>query len=178
MIHDELKVLYSDTLKAHMALESKFVDLRALINSQATIIDQADADYAISKISELLDDSAKKMRALLTLSEQLLTIRWVMTDCTEPVRTMYVTSSPKMTEMPKIPSQKKAPDAYNKLMSELGVPDQLTATDAVRPHWPGLCTLVETLAAEGKPLPESLQHAETYPVFKCTRRKKKGVLER
>lgn len=177
MIHDDFKFLYSDTLKAHMALEAKLEDLRARLNSQTTIIDQADADYAISKISELMDDSAKKIRALLTLSEQLLTIRWVMSDCSEPIRTHYVTSSPKMTDMPKIPSKKSSPEAYAAFMAELGVPDTLVESEAVNPHWPGLCAYIESLAEKGEPLPASLKNVDTYPVFSCTRRKKKGVLE-
>ena len=177
MIHDDFKFLYSDTLKAHMALETKLEDLRARLNSQTTIIDQADADYAISKISELMDDSAKKIRALLTLSEQLLTIRWVMSDCSGPIRTQHVTTSPKMTDMPKIPSKKSSPEAYAKFMSELGVPDTLVDSEAVRPHWPGLCDYIECFAEKGEPLPESLKNVDSYPVFKCTRRKKKGVLE-
>lgn len=69
-----------------------------------------------------------------------------------------------------IPSPKKEPVEYRKMMMALGVSEQCIENDHVRPHFPKICDLITELAAQGKPPPPGL--GATYPRYWLTCRKK------
>lgn len=177
MIADEFKELYRRLLSCHMLVEENMSDLRDQLQNQPTLGDLADADYAISRCAELADNIKSKVRKLEELSQQIVCLRWMMQDDGEPIRTDHVTCSPRMTTMGRLPSKHKEPEKYEAALKALGVSDEAVKGDLFRVHWPSLVYYMESLAEEGKPLPEGIDYKSTYPVYKCTRRKKKGVLE-
>lgn len=179
---EQAKQIYLDVTEFSFAIREQISDLKASIGNLGVVEDVADVDFAINEAVKELDSARKELNALLRLSTQLVCLRWTMqatmTGNAEPVRTDYVTASPKVVDMPKIPSHKSEPEAYRKFCKSIGLSEEVVVNDLARPHWPGIVEYVELLAHEGKPIDilGGVDITQTYPVYSVTRRKGKVSL--
>jgi hypothetical protein len=145
------------------------------LHEEADIAELADMAYSISQIMRMFDEIEKKTRNTYELAERLLCMLWAQQGDSDPIRTSHCTITPRIRMAAQIP--KKGTPEYEELMSSLGIDTALQATDAVRPHWPGLVDYVTELLTNGRPLPRGVDPNKTYPVYGVTIRPKKGITE-
>ena len=178
MLPTKIKDMYTHLLKAYMQLMQEVEELHELLQTQQTIENSADIDFALSKCHEMADESAKRLKKLNELSAAILCLKW-MTSSTdgEPVRTELVTSTPRMTSMVQIPSKYKEPEMYKQMMMALGASEEAADEDIFRVHWPTLVEHIAVLEEKGLPMLPGVDPKKTYPVYKVTRRKRKEILE-
>lgn len=177
MIQPEIKDFYKTVFDLTMKVQEHVDDLQSRIQSQTSLVDQADCDYVIFRATELVDDLARRLNRMKRMSEQILCLKYMVESEGGPIKTEYVTASPTMTSMPRIPTKANDPEGYAAFMGSLGCTPEMIEAELFRPHWPSVLEHVAEQAAQGKPLPPGTSEKSTYPVYKVTRRKRKGVLE-
>lgn len=173
----QAKDYYKLVFDFNMELQRQIPAMQELLQTGMCLEEQADLHYAIHRAFEMLEETLKHMRVVENLSTKVLCLKWSLQSNGDNVKTDYVTATPQVTEMPKMPSEKSSPDEYRRMMADLGVPLDMVENDVVRPHWPGFKDMVHTLAEQGLPLPDGCDLTSSYPVYKVRLRKKKGVLE-
>lgn len=173
----QAKEFYREAFDYSMSLQEQLPTLQSMLQQQQPIEESADLHYAISRAFDVVEDTLKHLRQLKTLSEKLVCLKWALLPSGDNIKTDYVTATPKVVEMPKIPSQKSDPEGYKKLLQYFNCPEELLDKDLLRVHWPSLSLLVEEHAAEGKPLPPGCDPSTTYPIYSVRQLKRKGVLE-
>ena len=149
--------------------------LVANLHNEGDIKELADMAYALKKIMEIFDEVEKRTRNTYELAERLLCMMWAQAGDSDPIRTPYCTITPRIRMAAQIP--KKGSVEYEELMKALGITVELQATDAVRPHWPGLVDYVTELLTNGRQLPPGVDPNKTYPVYGVTIRPRKGITE-
>lgn len=174
---DSNKAFYRAVFNSLVEVQALIPDIRENLQNQAKLSEVADTAYTIRRAFDLMEEQLKQLRALKTLSEKILCMKWALGSDGSSIKTEYCTATPEVNEMAKIPSQKNQPSDYCQFLADLGCPDELIKADALRPHWPGLIELFKTRHAEGKPLPKGVDPSTTYPVYSVRFLKKKGVIE-
>lgn len=183
--------LYSKTRALHQEFVTADAEVRRLLNTNCEKIDQADAAYALRQTAEFADEIRKKCEELQKLAEKLTCVLAVAEHDPGPVRTAHCTASLDIKTIVTIPRQSTHPKEFAALMEFLGVKrhlwdvpqpepnddgEDVTKRHAVvKPHWPGLVDHLNELQAQGLPLPPGIDPNKTYPEYRLTIRKKKGV---
>lgn len=167
--------LYVDMMKMYSGLMAHHERLVKEIHETGDAAELADQLLVIDKVTKLLDDVEKKMRGTRDLAERLLCILWVKDGDAEPIRTEYVTASPKVRMAAQIP--KKGTPEYESLVTHLGIRKDIADGDVVRPHWPGVVEYLTDRLTRGLPLPEGIDPTKTYAVYSVALRPKKGITE-
>ena len=143
----------------------------------------ADAAYALHQSLQLLKDTSVTLNRHCEMYQRMAGLIWITIDSPEPIRTDYVTASPRVKYVASPPSRKKNPEKYLELMNWLKIPQEAfipkheDESPAIELHWVGFCDLLSNLAAEGKPLPAGVDVDKVYPQYKLTLHGKIGVDE-
>lgn len=163
---------YTDLKIADVALKGN-TDIKEL----------ADAAYAMHKLEQYADAVKKLARTERERIARLCCMLWVRTsDDGEPIRTEYVTASPNIKTVPKIPKKHEDPELYKNFLMALGVSEEMASLEnpPVAAHWPDLVDYCTNLAAQGKPLPPALEVTKTnYDVYELrfTEKRKADALK-
>ena len=177
----EAKELYKTALTANMEIQSRFNELKPVIESGGmfSIEEKVDLLYSVEQMLDILEDAKKHCRAMVSTLQKIICLQYALQSVTgEPVRTDYVTASPMVNNSPRIPSRKTEPEAYKALMDALGINEEVYNNDMVRPHWPGFVDFVQMKQLEGVALPDHVKEImKPSPIYSVTLRKKKGVLD-
>lgn len=176
-MHPLAQKIYAMARAEHGQIYNRLAELRQYLDRCPNQGELADAAYALRKAGELLEDTRKEVKRVEELAIKIACVLWVRDPANlngKPIKTQYVTASPNVVDMPRLPSRRENPNQFFELLTALGVPQHLQGTDdessIIVPHWPGLLKHVEQLAGEGKPLPAGLDSTATYPVYKMTLR--------
>jgi hypothetical protein len=162
------------------AIESGVKNLDDSIAVTESTEELADLEFLLHSLSEQLERVTKEVNQRKAIRIRQICIRWVATSVDgEPVRTDYCVLTPRVVDMPRIPTRSKEMEdgsidveRYHQFCRELGVTsDNVLHHDLFRPHWPSLAKWIEFLAEQGKPLPDSLKNVQTIPDYRITHRK-------
>lgn len=171
-----------DVKQAHENLYKKLTALRELASNSPDMIELTDISYALHTCEKFVKDSSKEVRALKELIDKIVCAMWVQNGVHQPIRTEYVTGSPDVKVMAKIPTRRGDPENFKKLMTFLNVPEELwnMGDDEHLPiniHYPGMVDHISALATQGKPLPNGIDPSTTYPLYKLTLRPRKEIVK-
>lgn len=158
--YDKMKKLY---LSCYEQLSIIRDELRA---GKYGLKDMVNFIYAMREISKLADDLRKESDGVGHMLENMTCALWVSQNKTKPIRASLATGTPDCKLAVKIPSRKKEPERFQKLMDFFGIPKTAVEARVIKPYWPGLCEHVSSLSEEGKPLPPGINPDDTYPTYK------------
>ena len=166
---------------AFTTIYSELMDIRARLKGDSDLETHADIAMAMKSCYKYVDDLRKELKRTQEQSERIACILWLKDSDGDPIRTDYVTAIPRIKQMAAIPKRSSSPLEYSRLMTFLGVPEELWGDDAVeevvRVHWPGFVEYLTKLAEDGLPMPDGIDPDKTYPVYSLTLRQKKEVDE-
>lgn len=115
------------------------------------------AGYDAQESAKAFKDLAKEYEALTTTISQVLTIRWMVQIGSPP----EIETSDGYTAMPKPGQTANLPtprsEAYNALLTHLGVPPGVIAQDLLRVHWPTFNEYLTESNAAGAPPPPGIE---------------------
>jgi hypothetical protein len=172
---DSWKEFYRQIFEAFSNWQPRHEELLNAAYTEQELNEIADVKFVMRKIDDLLEEMHKRSKASNEVLDRLVCAKWALQETTEPVRTEYVTITPRIKLATKLP--KKGEPEYEELMREFGVTDpDLLVNDSVRPHWPGVMNYITELTALGKPLPKCIKQETTYPVYSTVVKEKKGLL--
>lgn len=170
--------LYKRTKAFFTDAYERILEIRELTKAQTDMNELADWVYALRESYTFVDNLRKDIKAAMETCEKLACLFWIEMQDGDPIKTEYVTATPKVKMIASIPSKKKDPEQYAKLMNFLGVDEKLyDEIEVVRPHWPGFVEMVSQLAEKGLPLPDGIDPTKTFPQYSLIVRKQKGVDE-
>lgn len=171
-MYDPAKSLFTKSRKAHKEIYEELVRIKVFIKQCGRMEEQADVAYAANEAFKLLDDLRKEAQVIRELAEKIGTALWVKVSNGDPIRTDYVTATPRVKMTATLPKKSKDPVAYATFMRFLKIPEDIADAEVVRPHWPAVVELLSKLMEEGKPLPPGIDPDKMYPVYKMTLRGK------
>lgn len=161
-------------MKAHHEVAYRQLkQIDELVRGEVDKEELADAAFALKMTGDLADDIRKMAKVTQELAEKMCCAKVLAEGHTGTINTPFMRVSPDIKTMAAVPSKRRDPDAYEKLMGHLGIREDLLKNDAVRPHWPGLVEYVSECASVGRPLPPGVDPSSTYPVYRLARWRKK-----
>lgn len=133
----KLHALFSATCQS---LESALKDVDELYSELDTLEELADYELALLELTNMLIHLNKQVGHRKRRIVYLMCIMYVQRGMLQPIRTPYITCTPKCTMMPKLPSPTNINERvnYQKLLSSLGVPEESITYGTVVPSWNGL----------------------------------------
>lgn len=181
-------------ITAHRELYNLIATIKQSVSEESECEQLADIAVALREAETHLEDTRKTVTNAKEVVCRLACMRY-LEDASrvlqgEPIRTDLVTANPEMTICAKIPTYEKDPVAYAKMMTYLGVDEQLwdkgkiltdageQHTEVVRVHWPGFQSLCTRLKAHGLPLPDGIDENATFTQFTLHMRKKGPLLSK
>ena len=174
----QAKDLYRTVYECFSTLQIAIEKAHESSQGKINLLELVDFLYATKKASEMLDESAKKLRGLVDAQKRIICLRWVNSNLSQDnIKTEHVTATPRVTDMPVLPTYKNAPDDYVAFCKHFAITSDIIENDSLRPHWPGMKKQIQDDAEQGKPLPPGCDPSKTYPAYDVLLRKKKGVLE-
>jgi len=182
-MNDKAKNFYREVFKFHQWLSAECTALERELKQLNVVEDVADFDLVCAKVNDLLQDAAKQTRALGRYSTKITCLVWqrnaLETNNFDPIRTDYVTASPDVVQMPKVPSHRQDPEAYATLCRSLGMPDEAIEDRTIQPHWPSLLEKVRKAMRQGLAPPAGLDPNVSFPEYSVRRltRGKKEILD-
>lgn len=132
--------------------------------------------YVIRTTSEMFNDLRKEASGVEVSMINVACLLYLSRGKDGPIRGDLATGTPNVTMSAKIPSLKKDPDNFIKLMEYFGIPASPIKEGILKPYWPGLCEHISKCATEGKPLPPGIQKDSQYPVYKMQIRNKVDII--
>ena len=137
----------------------------------------ADLAFMLRESNKLVDDMRKEQNNLQEQVEKVACVRWVQANLNdganaEPIRGEFVTATPDVKKMASLPRRSTNPEAYDALMTYLGIPKDVVEKDLMRCHWPAFTEHITELCAEGRPLPNGIDPSKTYDVYRLLLRKR------
>jgi hypothetical protein len=169
-----VKELYARTREAHSEIYTLLIAVQKLKQTPGamTLEEFADAAYATDKAAKMLKDLEREMRLEHERIERLTCLIWTkLGDAAEKnIKTPYVTATPDVKLMAALPTRKKNPEEFKKLMKYLKIPechigdeDQKGIIDL---NFRAMIEWLSDRQAQGLPLPPGIEASTTYPVYK------------
>lgn len=175
---NDVKTAYKTVSDLHAVAYAELQDVQEAVRTCSDPKELADYSYALREISKFADDIRKIADAVKETAEKIACAICIRDEHVGTIRTEYCVATPKLKMSASLPSKRTEPEAYNRLLEFLGIRDEISDTDCVRLHWPGMVDLITLRTEAGKPLPPGLEMAKTYPVYSLSpMRKLKGVLD-
>lgn len=138
---------------------------------------RADVAYCLREVHQWADDLRKEAASLRELLDQLICVQWVQEGQNDPenqarsVRGRFALATPNVRMAAVVPSKSKDEEGYNKVMSGLGVPQELVEAGVLSAHWVRLGEWLSERMSKGEPLPEGVDLNKTQPVYSTALRK-------
>lgn len=144
--------------------------------------DRADIGLILKKTEVMLHDLEKEARKIRELYEKVICAIYAHESLTNgPEATpksikgelgLATPNAPRF--VPKLPSQKKEPKAYTRLLQAMGVPNEMAATGVFHMHWPTLVEYVSEQKAKGVDI-KAFEGLDETVLHSCTFRKHNAV---
>lgn len=132
-----------------------------------------DAVYVLKRSREIVDDTRKEINKCLDFIERIGCMIALQNE--GHLEGDLAKGSGNVKQQPAIPNREDEPDKYFALMDALGIPRELSENRAIKPSFRGIGEFVEKLGAEGKPMPDGLQHARQVSSYTVHARLKPGI---
>jgi hypothetical protein len=166
--------------RAHEDAYNALIALREQAAKSFELEDLTNIAYAVHESNKFADDLEKETRVFHDFLSKKVGALWVAgSSAPAPIRTEYVTTTPRVKKVATVPSKKKEPEQFARLMTSLGVPQELWNSDsesaALAIHWPGLMEEITRREAEGLPPLDGIDPTKMYTQFDLTHRGRKGV---
>jgi len=135
--------------------------------------EQASRLFELRDLERFAEAIAKDAARASATIKKLMALRWSRESVTgETIRCPEGTATPSVKTGSSPPSKDKNPEAYAAMLTELGIPEAIQATEVVRIHWPGWVNYLTELTRQGLPLPDCVEDDSTYQVFDVALRSK------
>lgn len=146
----------------------------------------ADAIFIMKKTADMLDALRKEWNDRCAFLTRLFVMRFVQDQLNEEdpatnVKGRLTTSSPRVTNAPKLPSYKGEregevnEDFVTFCVQFLGIPEDKVRNGSIRPHWPTVTEMVTEALERGESIPGGLDPSKTFPDYRTTSRAASGV---
>lgn len=177
-IFQRVENLWNAQYEEHDELQN---ELAGMITSVA---EGADTVYALKKTIEKLDDLNKHYKRALLMANNITAAMYVdesINNITskglQPIRTEYCIATLKTKTAIKIPSKKKDPEGYAKLMNAMDIPPRLWEGEftCVAPHYLGMMELYTDGLEKGIDHLKGWEPEKEYEIYEFTTRKKSGI---
>lgn len=178
-MHAEDVQHYTTLLKTYQLLMGDCVRVRGNVIDATKGLDLealADMNLVLKRAEQICDHMRKAYKQLRQLSEQTTCALWVKQETGDPVRTDYVTSTPEVKMVPKVPSKKENHEEYVAFMKALGAPDEAIEHEVFKLSWPGLVEYTTERGRQGLPIPEG-HEGQTYNVYTTRLRQKRAITD-
>jgi len=174
--------IYVEARSAHAKLTHDILKLKHKVGRSGGVTDMKElADLALvaSDVKKLAEDLESEARQLREISEKVCCLAWMRRGVADNIKTEYVTATPDIKPIPKLPDRRREPEAYGQLMDGLGVPRALwdvgdDRSAVMQPHWNGMQEYVASLMQQGKPLPPGVSQTSGQ-VFRLRLHRRKEV---
>jgi hypothetical protein len=180
-MRESLVELYRRAKSFHEQAYRITSELQSAVRQCRSQEDLADDVYAIRQATKFVEDARKEMGKLERLAEKMCCALWVQAGLGDPISTRHCSASPDVKMMASLPNRHTQPEAYEKLMRHLGVPESLWRDGdhaSVEIHWLGFTDMLSRDLAAGRPLPPGIDPEKTYPEYRLSPvRGKMGVDE-
>ena len=165
---------------ARNSIVANLVRLEESVNTgcDGSLLELADIAYALRDTRDMAEDIRKRCDALGKTAQNFACLGAVTLEHGGTIGTEYVAATPSVKTVVSIPSRKKEPEAFAKLMDHLKVPRELWERGehaAMQPHWPGLMELVSERQANGLPMPPGIDPNKTYAEYSLRMRGRKEI---
>ena len=131
--------------------------LKSELIREKNLEDATDTIGVLKKTFDMIKDLKMEVDRCTEQMEKVVCALYIRSPIMgEPIRGEWVTGSPYPRSVFKFPSMKSDPEAYMNWMRQMGVPDDVIASGAVRPHYPSMVEHLNKLEAEGKQLPQNV----------------------
>lgn len=159
---------HEDCFQSHARLFTDIVRMRKQVGEMARLGDiegLADINLVAKVCEKKMDDLRKAYKNVRSTAEKTICYLWVNSGDDKPIKTPYVTCSPDLRMVPKVPSATQEPEEYVAFLGELGVPKEVAEFGALQIKWPGLVEYCTYLAQQGKPTPKGADNDTKHNVF-------------
>lgn len=158
-------------------MQNAIVEAEKTVPDTACVEEQADIEFVLYKVADLVKEMSKSVEKARKRRVYLMCIFFASTGREEPIRTDYVTSTPKVTYIPRLPSATNAEQRseFQELLRYFGVNEEAIVGDLLRPHWPSYLDFVEKCNEKGVALPPGVL-PERFPVYDVIHRSTKRPL--
>lgn len=179
MLENAIKY-YCGQSEWHQVQFQKLNELLKITSSIKNLEELTDIAFSIRKSLDLVEDQRKELNRFVESLEKVIGALWVQNGDSEPIRTDFVTASPRLKMVATVPSRHKDPEAYAKLMQFYNIPDHLWNVKeedhpVVSIHWPGLVDDISERTMRGLPLPDGLDPSKMITLYKVTFRQRKEI---
>lgn len=176
-MHENAKQVYAQAKRCFEETYALLVETKEYFERCNDMDELADVTYAMKQSEKFLKDLSSTLKKQRENLERIACLLWVKRNVADPIKTDYVTATPNLKTMASLPTKKGDPEGYAALLKWLGIREDVSEDDAVRPHWPGMVEYLTKLMEEGKPLPPGIDPGKTYPMYTLSHRKRKEILE-
>lgn len=173
--------VYRRTQKMHAWIYQQMVIVLEELKQPMEQADRVDSAFLLRETMLLLKDLQKETLHAGERYEEVVCALWAASntgrDDERSVRGDLALGTPNSKPAPTLPSQKKEPEAFRKMMLGLGLdPDgEMFQMDALRLHWPGLCNVLGARMERGLPLPAGIDPKNVSVKYSLTLRKHPDV---
>lgn len=162
----------------HQSMYELLPTVASAVKDETTCEELADAAYALRETKKYLEDALKDVRVIEELAIKKACMQWTQEQRESSIFTEHCSASPIVQRALTTPSRSSDKEAYEALMRGLKIPEELWKNvETFRLHWPGLTEYLTEKLAAGLPLPDGVDPAKLYSVFKLRVVQRKGVLE-
>ena len=151
-------------------------ELRREVSTLRDVNELADIALAMRESEKLADDLRKQLKQFRETAETACCALWVKEHVNDEeitsIQTAHVTATPEVTMACGLPSRKKEPENFAKLMEFLKVPLDLCGDEEeagpVSVNWPRMVEHLSALQSQGLPLPPGIDPAKRYPIYRLS----------
>lgn len=174
----KLRQMYLDAKQVHHLLYEDLSDVEKTFNSPTTnTTEKADIVHALKQTSAVLDDLRKQIDKAVK-RYALFTCIDLQLHEVDTIRTQHCTAKIAVKQYAKYPAKRRNdPDKFDKLMTSLGVPQDIIDSESVRLNWEGFSNWFTKRQADGLPLPDGITVDDVYTEYDLATRKLKEVDE-
>jgi hypothetical protein len=177
----QAKQMYSEIIETHKRIYDNVISLRTQIPN-LNLGELADLACAMRETLRMLEDVEKSIKEVQKSAEKFCTLSWMnesqISGEQYRIKTKYCSAEPKIKQFPKFPSKRRYnPEAFDRIMQGLGIPQELIESEIVRPNWEPFTDWFSTRQQAGLPVPEGIDPSETYTEYSLSIRKLKDVLD-
>jgi hypothetical protein len=167
---EQLLQAYSEADDAHTKMHGVLATTQEALNTMNPAF-VVDAVFALKRISELFDETRKKIDKVVQHGEKL-GCALVVSAGENELQGQWASGTAQTSSRPGVPHPDREPEQYVALMTALGVPEHLIAEASLTPRFDAVGNVMNKLAEEGKPIPEGLKHARMFPTYTVAARSK------
>lgn len=157
----------------HQDFYTYLCELRDRIASETNENEIVDVCYILREMYKIVDDLRKEVKSLDQRAQRVACLVLMKKQIEDDVSTPWCKGTPDVKFEATLPTRRKDPEGFRKLMEHFGVSEEAYDRDrsAIKPHWPGMVDLLSELMESGRPLPPGIDPSKTWPVYSLSVRK-------